>query len=210
MDGRLYWAFLDPKTSAERHKDNRGVYRFVKDGWRSEDIKGEPLMVARLAGFLTQLAYYRGTSCGVGPKKQYIADYAIVRGRQVPICEHLGRAGPVARTTTPSGSPSYFNSLRTAVGLLPEIPRLHPDLVEVTIRIFDVAWLWPFSEAAWIGAWAAVMEFIATTMRQSCESPNQYIPIQAQLRLRRDHSMCSPKPARQQNSRTRRHSILAL
>jgi hypothetical protein len=81
MDGRLYWGFLDAQKKAQCHNDQKGVYRPIKGGWKSEDINGEPLTVTRLAGFLTQLAYYRGTSCNVGEgqKKEYIADYTIRR-----------------------------------------------------------------------------------------------------------------------------------
>ncbi len=48
---------------------------------------------------------------------------------------------------------------------LTEIPRPHPDLVEVTIRIFDVAWFRPFRQAAGIEGGTSVMEFVAPAMR---------------------------------------------
>lgn len=64
MDGCLPWGFLtdDPP---QPHPDGDGVYRTVGGGWKQTDINGELLAMDRLAGHLTQLAAYRGTSCSV-------------------------------------------------------------------------------------------------------------------------------------------------
>jgi hypothetical protein len=73
MQGRLSWGFLtsDPPQC---HPDGDGVYRTVDGGWKQEDIKGGLLAMDSLAGHLTQLAAYRGTSCSVDS-----AEYVIRR-----------------------------------------------------------------------------------------------------------------------------------
>lgn len=70
---QLFWGLL---TSAppERHADGRGVRRSVAGGWRTTDLRGEPLTKERLSGALTKLAAYRGTTCGVD-----VSDYVVRR-----------------------------------------------------------------------------------------------------------------------------------
>ena len=76
----LYWGFLDP-APARPHKDGDGVYRRVKSGWRCTDIFGEPLTKDRLAGSVTKLAAFRGTSCAVD-MSSYIVDRINGRKRE--------------------------------------------------------------------------------------------------------------------------------
>ena len=80
---RLYWGMLTA-APAERHPDEDGVQREVAGGWKSADIKGEPLTKDRLSGALTKLAAYRGTSCDVD-----VADYAVrrINGKKLPEVE---------------------------------------------------------------------------------------------------------------------------
>jgi hypothetical protein len=79
----LYWGFLD-SALPERHPDGDGVFRIIKDGWRSTDINGEILTTDRLSGSLTKLAAYRGTSCNVD-----VAEYVKrrVNGEKTPEVE---------------------------------------------------------------------------------------------------------------------------
>lgn len=69
---------------AEKHADGGGVWRAVSNGWISTDLKGEPLTKDRLSGAVTQLASYRGTSCGVDK-----SDYIIrrINGEKMPQVE---------------------------------------------------------------------------------------------------------------------------
>lgn len=59
---RMWWGFVD-SSPAKKHDDGEGVWRAIKGGWRSTDLRGEELSKDRLSGGLTQLAAYRGTSC---------------------------------------------------------------------------------------------------------------------------------------------------
>lgn len=70
---QLCWGLLtsDPP---ERHTDGNGVWRSVAGGWRTTDLRGEPLTKERLSGALTKLAAYRGTTCGVD-----VSDYVVRR-----------------------------------------------------------------------------------------------------------------------------------
>jgi hypothetical protein len=83
MGETLYWGFLEPGTP-ERHDDGDGVWRRVRGGWRSTDLLGEKLTKDRLSGALTQIAAYRGTSCGVREAK-----YAVrrINGEKTPEVE---------------------------------------------------------------------------------------------------------------------------
>jgi len=71
IEERLYWGFLEA-APPEPHPDGRGVVRAVKNGWNSSDLAGEPLTKDRLAGSLTKLSMYRGTSCNVDEAKYLI------------------------------------------------------------------------------------------------------------------------------------------
>lgn len=69
----LYWGFTVPDVPV-RHPDGDGVYRHISGGWRSTDRNGELLTVDRLAGSLTKLVGYRGTTCRVD-----VSDYVVRR-----------------------------------------------------------------------------------------------------------------------------------
>lgn len=60
---RLCWGSVEGQI--ERHADGQGVWRLIRDGWRSRDVNGEELTKDVLSGTLTKLASYRGTSCSV-------------------------------------------------------------------------------------------------------------------------------------------------
>ncbi|MBL8882400.1 MAG: hypothetical protein JNL45_05025 [Hyphomicrobium sp.] len=80
---RLGWGFLDA-SPAQPSDDGRGVWRSVSGGWKHTDINGDALTKERLAGSLTKLAAYRGTSCSVD-----VADYTIrrINGLKLPDVE---------------------------------------------------------------------------------------------------------------------------
>jgi hypothetical protein len=71
-------------SSAQPSDDGRGVWRLVSGGWKHTDINGDALTKERLAGSLTKLAAYRGTSCSVD-----VADYVIrrINGLKLPDVE---------------------------------------------------------------------------------------------------------------------------
>ena len=71
---RLYWGQLEPDTAKQHVESGRDVFRKVKDGWRWRDLNGEQLTKDRLAGALTKIAAYRGTSCDVD-----VAEYVVRR-----------------------------------------------------------------------------------------------------------------------------------
>jgi hypothetical protein len=89
MGGSLHWGFLDP-APAQQHTEydgngrSRSVCRSVIGGWRCTDVNGEPLTNDRLAGSVTKLAAYRGTSCTVD-----VADYVVrrINGEKMPKVE---------------------------------------------------------------------------------------------------------------------------
>jgi hypothetical protein len=64
-DGRMHWGFLDSQTGPKKHPDGTGVWRIIVDGWKSEDLNGEPLIRNRLSAAVTKLAGFPGTSCNV-------------------------------------------------------------------------------------------------------------------------------------------------
>jgi hypothetical protein len=81
INRRLYWGHLDKSAP---HEDGDGVWRTVVDGWRSNDRNGEPLTMDHLAGSLTKIAGFRGTSCNVD-----MAEYLIrrINGQKSPEVE---------------------------------------------------------------------------------------------------------------------------
>ena len=81
---RLYWGFVDVTKAAGPHDDGEGVWRLIRDGWRSTDLQEEPLTKDRLSGALTKIAAYQGTSCGVD-----VSDYVIrrINGKKTPEIE---------------------------------------------------------------------------------------------------------------------------
>jgi len=83
INRRLYWGHLD-KSAPTPHEDGDGVWRTVVDGWRSNDRNGEPLTMDHLAGSLTKIAGFRGTSCNVD-----MAEYLIrrINGQKSPEVE---------------------------------------------------------------------------------------------------------------------------
>jgi hypothetical protein len=84
INQKLYWGHLD-KSAPTPHEDGDGVWRTVEGGWRSDDRNGEPLTMDSLAGSLTKIAGFRGTSCNVD-----MADYLIrrINGKKSPEVEH--------------------------------------------------------------------------------------------------------------------------
>jgi hypothetical protein len=67
---RLWWTFAKPGVtwlggSPEAHGER---IRKTISGWRNTDITGAPLRMDGLSTRLTQVASYRRTICGVGPK----------------------------------------------------------------------------------------------------------------------------------------------
>jgi hypothetical protein len=85
MGGSLHWGFLDPAPAQQYIEVDRSVWRSIVSGWRCTDVNGEPLTNDCLAGSLTKLAAYRGTSCAVD-----VADYVIrrINGQKIPEVEH--------------------------------------------------------------------------------------------------------------------------
>lgn len=62
---RLYWGFLEPGSRPMPHPSGEGSTRPVVGGWSSVDRNGRELRRSDLAGTLTKLSMYRGTSCDV-------------------------------------------------------------------------------------------------------------------------------------------------
>jgi hypothetical protein len=58
---QLWWAFLESSRPMQ-HPDGDGTFRRVVGAWRSSDLRERPLTTDRLAGSLTKIASYRGTS----------------------------------------------------------------------------------------------------------------------------------------------------
>lgn len=83
MREQLCWGCLEPDL-AKRHQSGDGVFRKLKGGWRSTDLKGELLTKDRLSGALTKLTAYRGTSCDVE-----VAEYVVrrINGQKTPDVE---------------------------------------------------------------------------------------------------------------------------
>jgi hypothetical protein len=67
------WGFTEPSAPAP-HPSTDSVTRRMLDGWHDTDIAGAPLRKSNLAGSLTKLAGYRGTSCNVD-----VRDYVVRR-----------------------------------------------------------------------------------------------------------------------------------
>jgi hypothetical protein len=59
--GKLYWARLDPNLLPK--KIEGGSYRNTLEGWSCMDGYGQEMICESLAGSLTKLQMYRGTSC---------------------------------------------------------------------------------------------------------------------------------------------------
>jgi hypothetical protein len=72
----MWWTFADPEVAwlGGSGKDHGERIRKAIGGWRNTDINGVPLRIDSLSTKLTQVANYRRTICGVGPK-----DYLIRR-----------------------------------------------------------------------------------------------------------------------------------
>jgi len=67
---RLWYGFLD--SDAAKRVDDGSSTRRVSGGWSCTDINGEDLTKTRLAGSITKLAAYRGTSCSIDVQKQLV------------------------------------------------------------------------------------------------------------------------------------------
>jgi hypothetical protein len=80
---RLCWGRMGG-AKARRHADRKGVWRPIREDWKSTDLNGELLTKDRLSGAVTKLAAYRGTSCDVD-----VSDYVIgrINGQKIPEVE---------------------------------------------------------------------------------------------------------------------------
>lgn len=80
---RLCWGYLEEGVP-EPDPSGDSVRRKVRGGWRSSDANGEELRKDKLAGSLTKLASYQGTSCAVD-----VAQYVLrrVSGKKTPEVE---------------------------------------------------------------------------------------------------------------------------
>lgn len=96
MGERLCWGMMG-RAKAQRHTDGKGVWRSIIDGWRSTDLKKEPLSKDRLSGALTKLAAFRGTSCAVDA-----SDYVIrrINGQKTPEVERALVVSKEMKNTT--------------------------------------------------------------------------------------------------------------
>lgn len=74
-DRRLYWARLRP-VGPTVHRDGDTTTRPTDGPWTSEDVRGTPLWMEGLAGYLTKSAAYRGTTF---PLTQKARDYVLRR-----------------------------------------------------------------------------------------------------------------------------------
>jgi hypothetical protein len=85
----LHWGFLEPGEPQryERPDPEEGSsYRRVRGGWRCVDRHGERLGKSNLPGFITKVAAYRGTSCGVERHDRLVAR---INGERTPDVERL-------------------------------------------------------------------------------------------------------------------------
>jgi hypothetical protein len=87
----LCWGFLEPgepvpHTTAD---DEESSFRRIKDGWRSTDKDGDRLGKSNLPGFITKVAAYRGTSCGVERHERLVAR---INGIRTPDVERVVNA----------------------------------------------------------------------------------------------------------------------
>lgn len=83
-DGRLHWTFAagEVQTASQSIKGLPNRWRATRDGWHSESLTGEALMVAGLSSALTKVASYQKTICTTAQ-----AEYLLrrVRGDQDPL-----------------------------------------------------------------------------------------------------------------------------
>lgn len=68
---RFCWGFLEPGIPTPSGDDD-SCWRRVKGGWKHQDIRGQELSKSNLAGSITKLAAYRGTSCWVDVKERVV------------------------------------------------------------------------------------------------------------------------------------------
>jgi hypothetical protein len=62
-DTLLWWAIVDPGLTPKIAADSDGTTRKTISGWHSTNVLGESLHMSNLAGHLTQLMGFQGTSC---------------------------------------------------------------------------------------------------------------------------------------------------
>jgi hypothetical protein len=84
------------------------------------------------------------------------------RFEQVTRCEPKAHVVVERETTRGSGLTRFIGCASAST----KIPRLHLDLIDVTIRIGDVSRLRHLRYASRVKAWTPVVEFVATPMRQ--------------------------------------------
>ena len=81
-DGRLWWTFAQAEVFAV-DEEGRGVRarRCAGDGWRGDDIGGDPLALSSLSSRLTKVAAYQQTICRIAAE-----DYLIrrINGQEEP------------------------------------------------------------------------------------------------------------------------------
>lgn len=94
---RLYWGFLAAGAPLVPHPSGDGSTRRIVGGWSYHDRKGRELKRSELAGGLTKLSMYRGTSCDVD-----CDDYLLrrVNGESLPAVESVLNAMSALRAPT--------------------------------------------------------------------------------------------------------------
>jgi len=118
---RLIWAFLDG-SKAKTYSDGEGAFRRVKDGWRDHDIFGGKLSVDKLAGSLTMVQGFQGTTCDIKAVKGIVDRINDNKSREAHAAE-----GALDRLT------------KATVGV---VKRLHPKDLELLVDLI-------FSRSGW-------------------------------------------------------------
>jgi hypothetical protein len=78
-DNRLWWCFARSGVSL---LPDRSKVRHAIDGWKSEDIHGQPLDMGRLSGKLLSMQGFRGTICSVREIEYLVRK---INGEQSPV-----------------------------------------------------------------------------------------------------------------------------
>ena len=66
---KLWWCFADNKFKGDGYEKK---YRFTKNGWKSEDILGNELLVDNLSGELLKVQGFQSTICNVSALKYLV------------------------------------------------------------------------------------------------------------------------------------------
>lgn len=94
---RLYWGFLEPGSPLIPHASGDGTTRHIAGGWSCRDQKGRELKRGELAGTLTKLSMYRGTSCEVDCDEYVLRR---INGESLPALEAAVGAMSALRSAT--------------------------------------------------------------------------------------------------------------